>query len=120
MRAVLLAMSLAGSFTADARPSHLGMVEGVVTGVPTGLALSDVSVTLRSTSEPWSVVRTTDAEGTFRFSGLPGGVYTIKAQQAGFIDASLDSVIVIPGVPVSEHLEMDVSAPQKTAPLPKS
>jgi hypothetical protein len=95
----------------QASPAQFGMVEGVVTGLPSGLGIANVSVTLRSDTQPWSEVRTTDLQGNFRFTNLPAGLYSLEARSAGWLGVTVSPVLVVPGVPVSEHLEMSTSPP---------
>jgi hypothetical protein len=83
-----------------------GSIEGVVTGLPSGLGIADVSVTLRSVGDPWLEVRTTDLDGSFRFSELPSGLYSLEAKGLGWRSASVAPVVVVPGVPITEHLEL--------------
>jgi Carboxypeptidase regulatory-like domain len=120
MSMVLLALTAAWASTASPRPEARGTVEGVVTGVATGLALSNVEVKLSSADALWNIVRTTNAEGTFSFSGIPAGVYRLEAWQEGYVEATVGSVFVIPGIPVSEHLQLDTTAAKKpAAPQPR-
>src|SRR5688500_14006352 len=97
----------------SASPTQLGMVEGVVTGLPSGLGVPNVSVTLRSTTDPWLEVRTTDLDGAFRFSNLPAGMYSLEAKSAGWFDTTVAPVLVVPGVPITEHLEMTQLPPPR-------
>ncbi|MEQ1567092.1 MAG: carboxypeptidase-like regulatory domain-containing protein [Myxococcota bacterium] len=96
-----------------ARP---GSIEGVVTGLPSGLGLPNVCVTLRSATAPWLETRTTAPDGSFRFADLPSGLYSIEAKGAGWLDNSVSPVVVVPGVPVSEHLQLV----QAAGPVPRS
>jgi len=109
MGAMMVVVALATS--SEASPVQLGMVEGGVTGLPTGLGLANVSVTLRSDTEPWSEIHTTDLRGSFRFSNLPAGLYSIEARSAGWLGASVSPVVIVPGIPVIEHLEMTLVPP---------
>lgn len=113
MGAVMVMFALASP--AHASPAQVGMVEGVVTGLPTGLGLPNVSVTLKSDTAPWSEVRTTDLEGSFKFSNLPAGLYSLEARSTGWLEVSVSPVVIVPGVPVVEHLEMSAS-PAPAAP----
>jgi hypothetical protein len=90
-----------------------GVVEGVVTGLPNGLALQNVSVILRSATHSWVEVRTTDDQGAFRFSELPAGVYSLEAHGAGFFDAPTVPLVVLGGVPITEHLQMSALPPPR-------
>jgi hypothetical protein len=101
------------SLDAAASPTDRGMLEGVVTSAPIGLAVPNASVTLRSTSTDWFEVRTTDRDGLFRFEDLPAGLYSLEARAGetaghprgvGLQQAFVSPVIVIPGMPVTENL----------------
>ena len=103
----------------EASPAQLGMVEGVVTGLPTGLGLPNVAVTLKSDTAPWSEVHTTDVRGSFKFANLPAGLYSIEARSTGWLGVSISPVVVVPGTPVLEHLEMTSSPVEPIAPIPQ-
>lgn len=115
MTPVFLALSVAWAESADLRPPHVGEVEGVVTALPTGLALANVSVTLRSEDTERVIVRTTDGDGAFRFGDLPAGLYTLAAKPPGYQAFRLTSLLVVPGIPVSEHVQLD-PAPRERLP----
>lgn len=109
---------LVGGPPAHASPSESGRVHGVVTRQADGLGLSSVSVTLRSQTLPLLEVRSTSADGAFRFDDLPAGLYSLEARADGYARATLSPVLVVPGVAVTEHL---VLAPTPApAPPPRS
>ena len=116
MRLWMATVLALGSTGAWASPSR-GLLEGVVTSVPNGLAVPNVSITLRSASDPFVEIRTTDRDGAFRFEDLPAGLYSLEALGAGFRRETLSPILVVPGVAVSEHVEL--LAPW-TLPLPAS
>jgi hypothetical protein len=92
--------------------STTGRLEGVVTGQRYGLALPAVAVTLRSwhpqvragESLPVVEIRQTDRDGTFAFDGLPAGLYSLEATGTGQQRTTVSPVLVVPGLPVTEHL----------------
>jgi hypothetical protein len=99
-----------------ASPPQLGQLEGVVTSVPQGLAMPNVSITLRSATSgggslPLIEVRTTDRDGTFRFEDLPAGLYSLEAAGAGIPYTTLTPVIVVPGVALMEHVTVPLPRP---------
>lgn len=107
MRGLFAAMCWLGSSTALASPSsQAGLLEGVVTSVPNGLAVPNVSITLRSANDPFVEIRTTDRDGAFRFDNLPAGLYSIEALGVGYRRETVSPILVVPGVAVSEHVEL--------------
>ena len=117
MRAILATVLCFWSTVASASPSQGGLLEGVVTSVPNGLAVPNVSITLRSASDPFVEIRTTDRDGAFRFEDLPAGLYSLEALGAGFRRETVSPILVVPGVAVSEHVEL-LSPSAVVAPLP--
>lgn len=71
--------------------------------------MPNVSVTLRSTSLPLVRMRTTDRNGAFLFEDLPAGLYSLEAAGKGIPETVLSPVIVVPGLPVIEHLSVPTS-----------
>ena len=106
MRGLFAAVVWLWSGAALASPSRAGLLEGVVTSVPNGLAVPNVSITLRSTSDPFVEIRTTDRDGAFRFEDLPAGLYSLEALGVGFRRETVSPILVVPGVAVSEHVEL--------------
>jgi hypothetical protein len=99
------------SAAAEASPSKAGLLEGVVTSAPNGLAVPNVSITLRSANDPFVEIRTTDRDGAFRFEDLPAGLYSLEAWGAGFRRETVSPILVVPGVAVSEHVELLAPGP---------
>lgn len=103
---------------APVRPDLLrGGLQGVVTAAPIGVGVPNASVTLRSTTETWSEVRTTDRDGLFRFDDLPAGLYSLEAHAVGLMHGFVSPIIVVPGIPVIENLVLfDPRAPPPKPP----
>src|SRR5262245_27427044 len=57
-----------------------------------GLALPGATVTLTNVETGWTRTVVTDAQGRYRASALPPGVYAIRAELAGFTTALRDRV----------------------------
>jgi len=80
--ATLLAMVLLVAFGAYAQNSTTGSIEGKAT--QGGTALPGVTVEVRSSSLAGVRTDVTDATGSFRFTLLPSGTYTLTATLSGF------------------------------------
>jgi protocatechuate 3,4-dioxygenase beta subunit len=61
-------------------------IEGCVFNSLTGAPLRKASVVLTAPAAPIRLVADTDAEGKFRFVGLPPGTYRLSASRTGFLD----------------------------------
>lgn len=93
---------------AQAAPTTGGL-HGVVTGLESGLVLPQVSVILRSETQPFLEVRHTDRDGAFQFDDVPPGLYSLEASQPGYRPAKLSPILVIPGREVTEHVVLERS-----------
>lgn len=114
------ALWLGATAPAFASPSESGRLHGVVTREADGLGLPSVSVTLRSQTLPLLEVRSTSVDGAFKFEDLPAGLYSLEAKAEGFARATLSPILVVPGVPVTEHLVLAEDNPRAPAPAPRS
>ena len=84
-----------------------GDIEGKITDV-SGAELPGVGVEARSPSLQGVRTATTDAEGRYRFPGVPPGVYTIRANLSGF-DPVEDTVTVPLDATATANLQMRLS-----------
>lgn len=66
-------------------PAITGDISGTVSDDETGAAIGNASVT---TSPPSSAIKT-DADGTFKFTGLDAGSYTISVSKTGYKTANV-------------------------------
>ena len=71
-----------------------GDIVGVVAD-PSGAVLPNVSVTLKSDARGNTQVQSTNSHGTYRFSLLAPGSYTVSVAAPGFQDAMMSSVVTI-------------------------
>jgi uncharacterized repeat protein (TIGR02059 family) len=77
--------------------STAGRIEGVVRDNSTEkIGIENAKVTLQKDSEE-PVTALTDASGHYVFIGVPAGIYSMSATKENYIDASAESVEVIPG-----------------------
>jgi Carboxypeptidase regulatory-like domain len=88
-----------------AQSTTQGVVGGVVTG-PGGSALADAEVDLTSADTAHIYQARTDAQGNFRFLGLPPGNYEAWVTQSGFARLHVPRVPVAVGrfTPLTAHL----------------
>jgi len=96
----------------------LGRIEGTVVD-SSGATVPGVTVTLILPAGTRTA--TTDANGLFRFAGVPAGRHRVRVQLAGF--SSLESEVVVgPGRLVQVHLQLRIAAMEEvvsiTAPAP--
>src|ERR1700681_4406039 len=78
-----------------------GTILGTVTD-PTGAIISGATVTAKNIATNETRTFTTDAEGFYRFSALPSGIYTVTATSPSFRTA------------VVSNLELDVNMQART------
>lgn len=97
---VMLLSSCAGDYVLDI----YGTISGKVTDYSTGEPLQAAVVTLVQTS---STVQT-DADGTFSFTGLEEGNYTVSVQKDGYMPDRKNEVTVISGETTSIVVSLKV------------
>ena len=117
MRNILLAAALAAcvfaSGPAGARGvTPAGLVRGVVTSASTGLPLTAAEVVLEAQHlEDGRVVARSAADGSFRFEGLPDGMYTLVASADGKAPVRVERVRLIAGRVAAHHLALEPAIP---------
>jgi hypothetical protein len=89
-----------------------GGISGTVTD-PSGAALPDAAVTLKSNDTGATQNTTTNATGAYRFSLLNPGNYTVSAAAQGFRGRP-ESVVVAVGQSASANLQMQLAAASQT------
>jgi protocatechuate 3,4-dioxygenase beta subunit len=84
-----------------------GSVEGVATDAGSGAFIARTNVELRLISSSGPVVKTTltDTQGSYRFSSVPAGNYTVVATNRNYGNDS-DAIVVLPGVTAFSDLQL--------------
>src|SRR3979490_1265315 len=86
-------------------------VQGVITGTvtdPTGAVMPNVTVTITNVGTNASQTTTTGSDGSYRFSLVPPGNYTIEMKAANFATVRASGIVVEASrtVPFSVKLEL--------------
>ena len=99
--AALLAFPIQGQSTTQ------GVVGGAISG-PDGVALADAEIDLTSADTGYVYQARTDAQGSFRFLGLPPGSYEAWVTESGFARLHVNRVTVEVGrfTPLMAHLTL--------------
>src|SRR5579859_23874 len=95
-----------------AQTATTGNISGVVTD-PSAAVIAGVPVTLKNLDTGSSTSTTTNEQGSFSFSLLQPGRYSVTANTAGF-QAITRNVTVALGSSVTANLQLSVSAQQET------
>ena len=91
---LLLTVLVGSALQLKAQSVTSGDIVGVVAD-PSGAVLPNVSVTLKSDARGNTQVQSTNSHGTYRFSLLAPGSYTVSVAAPGFQDAMMSSVVTI-------------------------
>ncbi len=110
MRAILryfflLSLVLAGSSRLLSQATATGNIVGVVTDA-TGAALPNATVTATNTGTNAQRTTTSGTAGEYRFDLLPGGIYTVKAESAGFSPTEAKDIQLLVGTTLTANLPM--------------
>src|SRR5438067_7431217 len=86
-------------------------VQGVITGTitdPTGAVVPNAAVTITNAGTNISQSTTTGSDGSYRFSLVPPGTYTVEIKAANFSTVRISGVVVEASqtVPLSHQLEL--------------
>ena len=86
-------------------------VQGVITGTitdPTGAVVPNATVTIRNVGTNISQSTTTGSEGSYRFSLVPPGTYTVDVKAANFAEVKATGIVVEASqvVPYNVKLEL--------------
>jgi Carboxypeptidase regulatory-like domain len=101
----LLSIAATGASSLSAQSTTQGVVGGTVLD-PSGAAVSDAEVDLSSADSGVVYQTRTDAQGNYRFPGLPPGTYEAWITQTGFARLHIEPITVQVGrlTPVSGRL----------------
>src|SRR4029078_2009292 len=79
-----------------------------------GLALPGATVTFTNVDTGWTRTDVTDAQGRYRASALPPGVYSVKAELTGFSSAVRERVPLTLGQELTINMALKVATVQET------
>ncbi|HKV78000.1 MAG TPA: TonB-dependent receptor [Candidatus Sulfotelmatobacter sp.] len=96
---------------ATARVTRSQTVQGVITGTitdPSGAVVPNVTVTITNEGTSVSQTAITGSDGSYRFSLVPPGIYTITTTKAGFAEVKASGIVVEASqtVPFNVKLEL--------------
>lgn len=82
------ALCLALLFTpAQAQERPGGVIRGTIVDSLSGRSISEAEVTLADVDKPTMIVLTTESDGSFAFTRVPEGLYTLGVTRPGYLDA---------------------------------
>lgn len=86
---------------------------GTVTD-PTGAAVPAADVVLTNNATQNTVKTVTNDRGEFSFPSIPGGNYRVTVNKAGFKSASINNVVMEPGVPATVPVKLEIGQATET------
>jgi predicted porin len=101
-----------GAFPAGAQTP--ASISGIVTS-QTGAGLSDVAVTIKNVDTGATRMIATDGRGHFQESGLPAGLYDIRAAKPGFTDETRAGISLTVGQDSKVDIRMQPKPPDACA-----
>src|SRR6185369_18088380 len=84
-------------------------LEGVVSD-PSGKAVAAADIAIRETQTGFQRTLKTNAEGAFRASALPVGLYSLEATSTGFGTARVSNIALTVGDTRSVNLTLQISS----------
>jgi hypothetical protein len=90
-----------------------GQIEGTITD-PAGAVVPNVRVDIVNNSTSYKRSGTTDANGFFRFSSVPLGVYTLTTEVAGFGAAKLTDITLSAGATATLNFALAIAATERS------
>lgn len=82
-RAAFIAAAMLISFSTIPAQTRIGTLQGTVRD-PAGAVVAGATVTVSQPLTGYTQTTQTNAEGFFRFAGVPFNIYTVRAEAAGF------------------------------------
>jgi Tfp pilus assembly protein PilF len=89
----VVALISCGVAVAQGNNSGSASIHGLVQD-PSGAPLSNVSLILHNKNSPTTLTTTTDAQGSYTFTGLSVGQYSLQASKKGYVDSDLKSLAI--------------------------
>src|SRR5260370_649431 len=105
---LLLLVVLMAAVSVGAQTSTTGEIAGVVTD-PTAAVVSGAPISLKNVDTGSSTATTTNAQGSYNFSLLQPGNYSVSANVAGF-QKVLKTVTVTLGTSITVNLQLSLSS----------
>src|SRR5437899_4476402 len=102
---LLLSLLFTGPTLLFSQATATGNITGIVTDA-TGAALPNATITATNTGTNAQRTTTSGLGGQYRFDLLPGGVYNIKAESAGFSPTEAKDIELLVGTTVTANLPM--------------
>lgn len=115
-RAVLLCILVGGAALAPSVGTAQSVSSGTVQGTAvdqTDAVLAGATVEIRNPVTGYDQTTTTDANGAFRFNGVPFNNYQVTATYSG-LDAATQNVSIRSALPISLKLALSVAGTQQT------
>jgi Carboxypeptidase regulatory-like domain len=109
---VVVVFVVAAASSLWAQTSTTGAIAGVVTD-PTAAVVSGVSITLKNVDTGSSASTTTNSQGSYNFSFVQPGHYSVSATAAGFQEI-VKNVSVALGSSVTANLQLSISSQSQT------
>lgn len=85
-----------------------GRIEGKITD-PKGAAIQAASVTITNTTTKQDFTTVTDAQGKYKFEGLPAGTYIVRVSVKGFNEGRREDVTVQDDATVTIDLRLEIT-----------
>jgi hypothetical protein len=110
---ILVLLATAAAAWAQGGAGSTGTITGNVRD-SSGAVLPGVTVTAASPAMMGVRTETTDAEGTYRFPGVPAGEYTLRFELAGFQTVTRQNIVITIGFTGAVDATMNVQALEET------
>src|SRR5215467_7596963 len=109
---ILLAFCFALYSASASAQTQLAALFGTVSD-PTGAVIAETQVTVSSTNTGLKRVGVTNANGQYHVTGLPPGMYTVRAEKENFQTQAIEGIPLSSGASIAINLSLKVgSVPQ--------